>query len=89
MWRAPTRDQEVGPPAEDAANLLEKGRGEKETLIRAAEQSELDLDQSSHDCYYTGKKALAEWDEGTENVQERRLDRHPGSGGVWEMGQGP
>ena len=34
----------MGPPAEDAANLLEKGGGEKETPTRAAEQSELDLD---------------------------------------------
>ena len=48
----------MGPPAEDAANLLEKGGGEKETPTRAAEQSELDLDQSSHDCYYTGKRHL-------------------------------
>ena len=89
MWRAPTRDQEVGPPAEDAANLLEKGGGEKETLTQVAEQSKLDLDQSSHDYYYKSKKTLIEWDEGTENVQERGLDRYASSGGVWEMGQEP
>ena len=58
MWRAPTRDQEVGPPAEDAANLLEKGGGERETLTQVAEQSKLDLDQSSHDYYYKSKKTL-------------------------------
>lgn len=50
----------MGPPAEDAANLLEKGGGDKETLTRAAEQSKLDVDQSSHDRYYASKKALAE-----------------------------